>query len=383
MASASLCFTGFSREELAQVQQQFEQANASLADRWTLVPEADARVLVIDMDSMYGHMTWLKAAGSGKTTVGLTSGERCETDHLLKRPVDVAALRKLLETLSGAAATGSPAPGPSAEPTPAPEPAMPAPAPEADAKPAPASSITADAVATVDTGPEAAAPAPPSVEAAAPAPEVRPSADYIAAITTGQMPAMPANPVPHQPAISDLLAPGRLAGPTRFELEGAPAIVLDPGSQSYAGSASLKALLPYVEATIEAGHGTPVSGADFEALKATAGGAQPYMRLAWLCGLTVGRGQLLPGFTPARKFLLTKWPQIEREFPKHFRLATVMMKGPALAKDIAESAGVPISDVVDFINAGLLTGAVVVDGQDPAGGDIARASAILARPRGG
>ncbi len=25
-----------------------------------------ARILVIDMDSMYGHMTWLKASGGGK-----------------------------------------------------------------------------------------------------------------------------------------------------------------------------------------------------------------------------------------------------------------------------------------------------------------------------
>jgi hypothetical protein len=107
------------------------------------------------------------------------------------------------------------------------------------------------------------------------------------------------------------------------------------------------------------------------------------MRLAWLCGLTLGHGQLLPGFTPARKFQLTKWPQIEREYPKHFRLATVMMKGPALAKDIADAAGVPVTDVIDFINAGLLTGAVVVEGSEPAGGDIGRASAMLARPRGG
>ncbi|MET0755505.1 MAG: hypothetical protein ABWY31_05240, partial [Pseudoxanthomonas sp.] len=124
MASASLCFTGFSREELAQVQQQFEQANESLSPRWALAPEADARVLVIDMDSMYGHMTWLKASNSGKTTVGLTAGERCETDFMLKRPLDVAALRGLLETLSGssgAAATSPPReaapPAPPAVPT--------------------------------------------------------------------------------------------------------------------------------------------------------------------------------------------------------------------------------------------------------------------------
>ena len=96
------------------------------------------------------------------------------------------------------------------------------------------------------------------------------------------------------------------------------------------------------------------------------------MRLAWLCGLTLGNGQLLPGFTAARKFQLTKWPQIEREYPKHFRLATVMMKGPALAKEIAEAAGVPVTEVVDFVNAGLMTGAVVVEGSNRRGRHRAR-----------
>ena len=60
--------------------------------------------------------------------------------------------------------------------------------------------------------------------------------------------------------------------------------------------------------------------------------------------------------------MLTKWPQIEREYPKHFRLATVMMKGPALVKEIAEQAGVGEAEVIDFVNAGLVTGAVVVEG---------------------
>ncbi|MBC7657433.1 MAG: hypothetical protein H7147_09700, partial [Frankiaceae bacterium] len=100
MASSTLCFSGFSRDELVQVQQQFEQANGALPDPWSLVPEGDARVLVIDMDSMYGHMTWLKARSSGKTTVALTSGERSETDRTLKRPLSIEALRDLLGQLA-------------------------------------------------------------------------------------------------------------------------------------------------------------------------------------------------------------------------------------------------------------------------------------------
>ena len=347
MSSATLCFSGFSRDELAHVQQLFEQANAGLDQGWSLAPEAQAQVLVIDMDSMYGHMTWLKAASGGKTTVGLTAGDRCETDFLLKRPVDPASLRDLLGRVS--AGFDRP-PSPTPEPTRHPVAAL------------------ADAIPTQPGQPDA------------PASE-RPSADYIAAITTGKTAALPANAQPHQPAISDLLA--QAAKPGRVQIAGAPDLLIDPASQTYAGSATLKPLLPYVESVIDAAGTVPAEMAEFDRAKLTTGGAQPFMRLLWLCGLTVGKGHLLPGFTDARKFVLTRWPQIEREFPKHFRLATVMMKGPALVKDIAEASGVSTAEVSDFINAGLVTGAVAVEGAEPAGGDLARASALLARPRAG
>ena len=52
-------------------------------------------------------------------------------------------------------------------------------------------------------------------------------------------------------------------------------------------------------------------------------------------------------------------PQIEREYPKHFRIATVMMKGPAKLTEIAEQSGASLGDVTDFVNAGLATGVVV------------------------
>lgn len=340
MASATLCFSGFPHDEITLIQKQFEQANADLGNRWTLVPEADARVLVIDMDSMYGHMTWLKAQSSGKATVGLTTGDRSETDYVLKRPLSVEALKSLLEQIADQATEASRAPAPASASAPA-------------SAPVPQPTVT----------------------------KASPSADYIAAVTTGQMAAMQAT-VAHEPRVSDYLPPGVLGGPAKLQLPGAPLLAFDPASQTYAGSATLKPLLPYVDAVIRESEFTAIDQSEFERIKASSGGAQPYMRLLWLCGLSVCNSQLLPGFSPTRKFLLTKWPQIEREYPKHFRLATVMMKGPALVKEIAELSGVAESEVVDFVNAGLLTGSVVVEGSTTAaGGDVARASALLARPR--
>ena len=365
MASGTLNFTGFSRDETASIQSEFDKANAALGNRWAQAPEAEARVLVIDMDSMYGHMTWLKAQGTGKVTVGVTAGERSETDHLLKRPVAANSLRELLVKLEAGAGT-APARAATAAPTSAP--AVPAPV-------APTPAQTPNAFARTET----AAPVPPP-----PAPALAttdPSADYLAAVSTGQMAAMGPT-VPHQPRISDYLAPGRLGGPAKLkQLDGSPLVAFDPGTQTYAGSATLKPLLPYVEAVLEDTDLEAIDGAEFETIKAASGGSQPYMRLLWLCGLSVGKGNLLPGYHASRKFQLTKWPQIEREYPKHFRMATVMMKGPALVKEIAELSGVPEPDVIDFVNAGLITGAVVVDGSPTSAGDVARASALLAKPR--
>jgi hypothetical protein len=376
MPSATLCFTGFSRDDLAKAQQLFVQANLEAGTRFELAPEGDANVLVIDMDSMYGHMTWLKASGSGKTTVGVTSGDRCETDYMVKSPLSAEGLRGVLVQL----ASGMPAAAPAAAPAPTPAPAT-----------AGASIVAAAAART--TGQQAAMPRTTGQQPAMPRttgqqPAMPPAEDgnkqianeYLAAMTTGQMAAM-APVVPHEPRISDYLTGNAVRVPVKLQLPGAPVLALDPVSGTYGGSATLKPLLPYVEAVIHEGQFEAIENIEFERIAKASGGAQPYMRLLWLCGLSVGHGQLLPGYAANKKYLLTKWPQIEREYPKHFRLATVMMKGPATVREIAEQAGVGENEATDFVNAGLVTGAVVLEGTSTATGDVPKAVALLAKPR--
>jgi len=339
MALATLCLTGFSRDDQAKAQQMFAQAKADAGGRFELASEADAQVLVIDMDSMYGHMTWLKAQAGGQTTVGLTSGERCETDYIIKSPMSTEALRGLLAQLGGRQAASAPAPA--AEPAAAPAAAAASPRTTGQ-QAAFGGSIVQQAAAARTTGQQPAMPRTTGQQAAMPPAEeparVGHANDYMAAMTTGQMAAM--NAVPHEPRISDYLPANVLGGPVKLNSPGAPVLALDPVTQTYAGSATLKPLLPYVEAIIRENQLEAITAGEFETIKGSAAGAQPYMRLLWLCGLTVGKGNLLPGYAANRKFALTKWPQIEREYPKHFRLATVMMKGPALVKEIAEQAGV-------------------------------------------
>jgi len=341
MAPKTLCFTGFSKDEAATLASMFEAANARFGRAWQLVPEGQEQVLVIDMDSMYGHMSWLKAHNSGHTTVGVTVSPRSETDHLLKRPVTESGLVELLATLSGQApGAAAPAPAPVAPPEPvaakvtAPAPAMPAPAP--------------DPVRT--TGQRPAMPAEPDPARTTGSRPAMPPLDPVR--TTGQRPAMP----PREPTLADYLRPGALTGPVKVQLPGAPLLVLDPATRTYFGGTSLKAFQPYGESPLRPDDLHSIDAGELAQLGGKLGAPQPWSRLAWLCALVGHHGAIAPGVDPNSLFKLNKWPQTEREYPKHFRIATVMMKGPSKLTDIAEQAGVPLADVTDFVNANLATG---------------------------
>lgn len=340
MSNHNICFAGLSREEEAQVTAVFQQANARSGNQWTLTPEAAAGVLVIDMDSMYGQMSLMKAIGSGQVLVALTASGRAETDYVLTRPVSADALAGLMSQID-ARTPAAPAVEVALQPADAP---VPVPAPVPAPLPAPAPAPLPEPAAVVAPGDERArAPL-------GPVPEAAPA------------------PAPDRPAerrLADLLRPGALAGPVRLQMAGAPELVLDPTSQTYLGAALLKPLLPFCAATLRDGDLQPVAAADLPAIAASLGGSQPLSRLAWLCALSSGNGALMTGFSPNYKYKLLKWPQTEREFPKHFRIATVMMKGPTSLTDIAELSSTPLGEVIDYVNACLASGVAEAEGPAP------------------
>ena len=93
--------------------------------------------------------------------------------------------------------------------------------------------------------------------------------------------------------------------------------------------------------------------------------------------------ELLPGTDPEGRYRLTKWPQTEREYPRHFRIATAMMKGPATLAEIAEASGSPLAEVADFTNANLATGfAEFVPEPEPEAEAPRRAAGFFSRLRG-
>ena len=149
---------------------------------------------------------------------------------------------------------------------------------------------------------------------------------------------------------------GGLERRVRLQHPGEPVLLIDPRSRVYHGPATLKPLAPYFSGTFLIEDFATPDAAAWETEAATLGPAQPLSRLQWLGNLLAGGGTLLPGFDPEGNYRLSKWPQTEREYPKHFRIATAMMKGPATLDEIAAASGVSSAEVADFVNANLATG---------------------------
>ncbi|QDW67377.1 TrmB family transcriptional regulator [Luteimonas granuli] len=300
--SLTLGLTGMDPATEAAFKATFADANARLGGRWSLVPDADAVHVVVDMDSMYGPMSWLRLHAAGRQVIGLTSASRAQTDYRLGRPFDTGQLVELLTGIARDAGVTL----------------------QADDTPQQETATVEDA--GID------APAEPLPE-----PE-------------------PAPPAVTERTLAAWLEPGVLHGQVRYARGGAPTLLIDTGAESWHGPATLKSLAACFEGAVEASDFEPLDATAWAREAAEAGPAQPLSRLRWFGGLLAGGGELLPGFEPDDRFQLHKWPQTEREYPRHFRIATQMMKGPATVGEIAAASGVPEADVADFINANLATG---------------------------
>ena len=327
----------------------FAEANDRLGRAWSLVSDAEAAHVVVDMDSMYGPMSWLRLHGAGKRVIGLTSATRVQTDFRLPRPFTSSDVFEVLQEIAPGAAVAAPA---APEPTPAPVPASRVEAPVQATPPAPAPVPTpapeAPAAAAAEPAPAPVAPEPkPQPVAAEPIPAAW------AATAEPSAPVPVATPAPRR--LVDRLASGALTGRTRIHHDGL-SVLIDADQRQYHGPALLKPLASLLSAELADGDLKPVTAADWDREAASLGPAQPLARLVWYRALLAGQGRLAAGFDPTARYQLIKWPQTEREFPKHFRIATAMMKGAATLPEVAEASGVGLDEVTDFVNANLATG---------------------------
>ncbi|MDR0183243.1 hypothetical protein [Lysobacter arvi] len=340
----TLGLTGMDPTTESALQAAIHTANSRMGNAWSLVPDADAEYVIVDMDSMYGPMSWLRLHAAGKSVVALTSAQRTQADFRLGQPFDANSVGNLLRDIAAQAGVAVDAPA-APEPAPAPAPAS-APPPVA-ATPAPAPAPAPAPVAA--PSPVAAAPV---VEK--PAVEVPVEAPTAAPATTA-----PASSIV-EGSLLDWIANDRLKGRVRLR-NAQDGLLLDLEQRVYHGPAALKPLAPHFEGKLDSAEFVPVDAATWASESARLGAAMPISRLVWFGNLLAGKGALAPEHDPSRRYLMVKWPQTEREYPKHFRIATVMMKGPALLSEIAEASGVTQAEVADFINANLATGFAEVE----------------------
>jgi len=301
--------TGMDRDTEADIVAAFKIANAETGHRWTLVQGDEADYVIVDMDSLYGPMSWLRLHGLGRKVIALTSADRQQTDYRLPHPASANDLAVLLSEIATDAGQQTPIETPPPREPQSPAKPEPEPAPIVEPEPQPE-------------------PEPPAVPEPEPEPEPAPPA---------------ARP------LRQWLASGGLRQRVRLQRDGAPTLLVDPLAGVWHGPAALKPLAPcFAGEWLESDFAFPDAAA-WDADAAPLGPAQPLARLQWL-------GGLLSGDAADGRYLLKKWPQTEREYPKHFRIATVMMKGPASVAEIAEASGVAREDVAGFVNAHLATG---------------------------
>ena len=331
----------------------FQEANERLGNRWQLLPETQADHIVVDMDSMYGPMSWLRLHAAGKQVVGLTSAARAQTDFRLGRPFNADSVVTLLQDIAEGGGDQAPAA------TSASAQAIPPDAPLEGERPAPSAA--------------AAAPAP------APAPAAPPEPQTSAVAMTNSAPTQTREPA----TLFEWLISGRLDGLRRYRRASGPTLLIDMQARSYHGPAALKPLMPYFEGGLSADALETVDAETFQREAEAIGAAQPLSRLVWLGGLVSGGGQLLPGHDAEARYTLNRWPQTEREFPRHFRIATTMMKAPATLAEVAAASGIALEEIADFVNANLATGvaeAVAEPEAEPA--PQPRSGGLLGRLRG-
>lgn len=304
-----------------------------LTHYWEWSDLAHADLVIVDMDSMFGHMAWLKAQGAGKQVITFArSGQVQGSDLVLPKPLDDNTFATVLEQAAGmmdhagSAIRGAESPQPPSQSVPAP------------ATHAPVQTAESHAPTTKPAARAEAAPAP--TVTAQPAPPAPP----------------PPAPEPEPVNVADLLV-RRVPGTAMR----AGDLVIDPERDAYYADDALKPL----KAALDQAPSTlrPLDAATL----ATARQRKPHpmARLRWFAGLVATPGELAHGLSREEKYKLARWPQTEREFPRHFRIATAMMKEAATPADLAKASGVPLDEVIDYINASKAAGWLALERDEP------------------
>lgn len=358
----TVCIAGAEPGIITRFAALLEEQRSRLDTHWQLGDYAKADLIVVDTDSLYGHMDWLKACATGRLVASWSSAAEAGDAQLrLPKPIVanelIALLNRVDSQLNGTPVMAgkpaqSPVPAPptietsaavkAAEPTPS------KPAEEAHASPA---HVTVEP------------PSPASATVGVSAPAAAPIAPHLRGMQ-----------------LIDLLeTDSPLKGRLRLVAAGLPTLLLDPHHRTWHTESTLKTLSAWCTRELSSLDVQSVDDVQFPIITAKMPG-QPYARLKWLAHLVQGEGRLDPDLDVNARYKLARWPQSEREFPKHFRIATMMLKQAATIDEIAAQAGATIGDVADFINAYHAIGYIEQD-QPESTQDDARRGGLFGRNR--
>jgi hypothetical protein len=350
--SKRISLQGAADEDVARLRELLNRPSADLQSDWKFHAGADADLLVIDIDTVYGHMDWLRVHnGSTPVAVFTEHTQFADADLILHKPLTSANLVDILNRVDPLINDRH------------------------------ESEFTPDSVAPDSIAPAPVAPKVPPARFATP---LRPSAPAKPVASVAAAPVVAAAPAaPRERRLSDWLSDGALSAPARLSDDGVAELILDPANKIFFADGSLRALAAYCARVVTREQWQDVAPAKLSELQA-GGKGQPYPRLLWLCHVLGSNGQLSSGLDVNAKYKLARWPQIEREFPKHFRIATVMLKQLATLTEIADLSGAPLTEVIDFTNAYNATGYIEIEGSAGSAEPVTRDSgrhAILARLR--
>ena len=169
----------------------------------------------------------------------------------------------------------------------------------------------------------------------------------------------PTGPVNAAEALALALAQGTFSSARKLSGPDGAELVVDPAQDAYYfESTSLKPLDALLAQPASAW--TPVYSEAVKAARA-AHPAQSLERLRWYAGLVATPGILNRKLSRNVRYRLSRWPETEREFPRHFRIAKEMLKGLASVDDVVAASGMPHDQVVDYVNASFASGRLEPD----------------------
>jgi hypothetical protein len=179
-------------------------------------------------------------------------------------------------------------------------------------------------------------------------------------------------------ALRDYVRGNLLGGPATISLDGIPNLTLDPKEKAFHSAGTLKTLAPYCTQSFAHTAWRPVTSAELGRLRSEQPGL-PYMRLIWLDALVNSQGNLARHLDPGGRYKLKNWPEIDRDYPNHVRIAKAMQE-PAKLNEIAAASGAPMAEVFALVSAYDAIGAIDVERRiprhetppPPAGGLLAR-----------